>query len=188
MFVTGVVNNHVRDRQRLTVFLQLLIQAVLALIVAILLYTRVWIIDRTRDAYAIICLLSLCTGSQQITVKYFHIPEVNSTMVTIPIADVLSDPNLLAAFSKNQHRNNRIAFIIVFMVGAIIGGCCLHWSTAELAIVISAAVKFLVTVAMLMMPSETTRKTAADQAEEERQFQATSDFGQVAKTTESSQT
>lgn len=181
MFVTGHINNRVRDRQRLTIFLQLLFQATLALIVAALLYGRVWMIDKTPDAYAIICLLSLCTGSQQITVKYFNIPEVNSTMVTIPIADVLSDPNILAGFSKNEHRNNRFAFITVFMVGAILGGCCLHWSNAQLAIVISAAIKFLVTIAMLLMPPDTKGKPTIDQREHERQVQANSDFASAAK-------
>lgn len=158
MFLTGLVNNHVPNRHKLTIIVELLVQAILPLVVAALLYAKVWDIDDTKDAYAIICLLSLCTGSQQITVKYWEVPEVNTTMVTIPIADILSDPHMLAPPSKNPHRNNRIAFIVVFMVGAILGGCCLHWVNAQLAIIISAGIKLLISFAIVFMPSEQARE------------------------------
>lgn len=166
MFVTGWVHNFVKSKQRLVIFAELFIQATLVLIVAALLYGRVWNIEEKPDVYGIICLLSLCTGSQQITVRHFEKPEVNTTMVTIPIADVLSDPHLFEAPWKNAPRNNRIAFIVVFMVGAIVGGCCLHWVNAELAIIISAGIKYAVSFAILLMPPESENHSSTSDPEE----------------------
>lgn len=165
MFVTGAVHNIVKSKHRLVIFAELFIQATFVLIVAALLYARVWSIDKKPDVYGIICLLSLCTGSQQITVRHFEKPEVNTTMVTIPIADVLSDPHLFHAPWKNAPRNNRIAFIVVFVVGAIVGGCCLHWVNPPLAIIISAGIKYAVSFAILFMPSESNHSSTSDPEE-----------------------
>lgn len=154
MCVTGQIFNfsHVRYSRALLMG-SFGLQSLLVLLVAILVHVDALQLEQKADALGIICLLSISVGSQQVSVKAFETPEINSTMVTIPICDVLSDPHIFARPRDNDLRNRRVGFFLAFFVEAIVGGCILHWNKPQLAIVLAGAIKAVVAIAIAPMPA-----------------------------------
>lgn len=55
------------------------------------------------------------------------------------MADLLSDPKLFAPLRANVPRNQRALFVVVFFVGAVVGGVVLVRVNAELVLLVSAS-------------------------------------------------
>jgi uncharacterized membrane protein YoaK (UPF0700 family) len=107
--------------------------------------TGVW----ARTALA---LLAFASGSQVAAARAFKIPEITTAMATAAWVDLLIDENLFAR--QNRPRNRRAFFLATLVAGSFAGAYARKAIGSPNAIMISAAVKVMVIVAMLVSPGE----------------------------------
>jgi uncharacterized membrane protein YoaK (UPF0700 family) len=103
-------------------------------------------------ARAALALLALASGSQVAAARAFKIPEITTAMATAAWVDLLIDEDLFAR--RNRPRNRRALFLATLVAGSFAGAYARKAIGSPDAIMISAAVKVVVVVAMLISPAE----------------------------------
>lgn len=116
---------------------------------------------------------SFAMGSQNVVVRGMKTPMTIPTQVaTGAMADLVSDPRLFAAPSKNWPRNERLIFILVFFFGrawlfakisgtnnllihsgpqgGVIGGLGYRYSSPQLTLLLTAIGKLLAAMGFLL--------------------------------------
>ncbi|GAB7358609.1 hypothetical protein MBLNU230_g3840t1 [Neophaeotheca triangularis] len=103
-------------------------------------------------ARAALALLAFASGSQVAAARAFKIPEITTAMATAAWVDFLIDEDLFAR--HNRPRNRRALFLTTLVAGSFAGAYTRKAIGSPDAIMISAAVKMVVIVAMLISPGE----------------------------------
>ncbi|TRX98318.1 hypothetical protein FHL15_000963 [Xylaria flabelliformis] len=120
-----------RGRQRRTVFISFLMQAIFVSLAAGIIQGG--LIDgrypSRRDPsdvdfaeLAPIALLSFQAAGQIVNSRGLGVAEVPTVVITTLLCDLVSDPNIFAPFAKNPKRNKRAIAFTLTLVGAIAGG------------------------------------------------------------------
>lgn len=99
-----------------------------------------------------LALLAFASGSQVAVARAFRIPEITTAMATAAWVDLLIDENLFAR--QNRSRDRRALFLATLVVGSFAGAYARKAIGSPNAIILSAGVKVLVIVAMLISPGE----------------------------------
>jgi uncharacterized membrane protein YoaK (UPF0700 family) len=148
---TGHLGNFVGKRRRAW-------QVAIALAQTFMVGGSAWIqyVHGTRQsgawARAALALLALASGSQVAAARAFKIPEITTAMATAAWVDLLIDEDLFAR--RNRPRNRRALFLATLVAGSFAGAYARKAIGSPDAIMISAAVKVVVVVAMLISPEE----------------------------------
>jgi uncharacterized membrane protein YoaK (UPF0700 family) len=148
---TGHLGNFVGKRRRAW-------QVAIALAQTFMVAGSAWIqyVHGTRQseawARAALALLAFASGSQVAAARAFKIPEITTAMATAAWVDLLIDEDLFAR--RNRPRNRRALFLATLVAGSFAGAYARKAIGSPDAIMISAAVKVVVVVAMLISPEE----------------------------------
>ncbi len=108
--------------------------------------------DRGTNALIIIALLAFASGSQVVQSRSMAMTEISTAMATAAWVDLVMDPKLFEL--KNRSRNRRLAFLIVLALGALLGAYIYKSAGSSVAIAVSGAGKFLVTIMYFFNGSE----------------------------------
>lgn len=103
-------------------------------------------------ARSALALLAFASGSQVAAARAMKIPEITTAMATAAWVDLLIDEGLFAR--QNRSRNRRALFLATLVAGSFAGAYTRKAIGSPNAIMISAAVKMVVVVAMLISPGE----------------------------------
>jgi uncharacterized membrane protein YoaK (UPF0700 family) len=148
---TGHLGNFVGKRRRAW-------QLAIALAQAFMVAGSAWIqyVHGTRQsgawARAALALLAFASGSQVAAARAFKIPEITTAMATAAWVDLLIDEDLFAR--RNRPRNRRALFLATLVAGSFTGAYARKAIGSPNAIMVFAAVKVVVVVAMLISPAE----------------------------------
>jgi uncharacterized membrane protein YoaK (UPF0700 family) len=148
---TGHLGNFVGKRRRAW-------QVEIALAQTFMVAGSAWIqyVHGTRQsgawARAALALLAFASGSQVAAARAFKIPEITTAIATAAWVDLLIDEDLSAR--RNRPRNRRALFLATLVAGSFAGAYARKAIGSPDAIMISAAVKVVVVVAMLISPEE----------------------------------
>jgi uncharacterized membrane protein YoaK (UPF0700 family) len=148
---TGHLGTFVRKRRRAW-------QVAIALAQVFMVAGSAWIqyVHGTRQSGAwargALALLAFASGSQVAAARAFRIPEITTAMATAAWVDLLIDEDLFAR--QNRPRNRRALFLAILGAGSFAGAYARKAIGSPHAIMISAAVKVVVVVAMLISPGE----------------------------------
>jgi uncharacterized membrane protein YoaK (UPF0700 family) len=117
---------------------------------------RIQYVHGTRQsgawARAALALLAFASGSQVAAARAFKIPGITTAMATAAWVDLLIDEDLFAR--RNRPRNRRALFLATLVAGSFAGAYARKAIGSPNAIMVSAAVKVVVVVAMLISPAE----------------------------------
>ncbi|KAM0751362.1 hypothetical protein T439DRAFT_380343 [Meredithblackwellia eburnea MCA 4105] len=150
-YLTGQFINYFGKRRRFTIFTEFAFESLLIFISTILVYTKAVVLN-TKTDFSIIFLLAWVFGSQGVITKTLGVPQIPAQVVTGAMADLWSDPKLLAPLRQNVPRNQRVAFIVVFFAGACVGGTVLLKVNAELVLLLTAILKLVVAGLFFLVP------------------------------------
>lgn len=99
-----------------------------------------------------LALLAFASGSQVAGARAMRIPEITTAMATAAWVDLLIDEELFV--KRNRSRNRRGLFLATLVVGSFVGAYTRKAIGSPNALIVSAAVKLVVVVAMLVTPGE----------------------------------
>lgn len=136
--------------------------------------------ETNSPSLAVICLLAFSMGSQQIWARDIGVPEVTVTVLTnvgsqtsmkaaIELtaleckkasAQLMADPKLFVPLGKNNSRNIRAVFIIIFFFGSIVGGLMLNYVNFATALLLSSILKLIAPILFLILPNKRIEKEA----------------------------
>ncbi len=136
-----------------------LIQTVLVFVAAVL-QLRYGVESQGPVAVMVVGLLAFASGSQVVQPRSMKMTEISTAMATAAWVDLIIDPKLLHA--RNQPRTRRVMFLLALVGGSLLGAGIYRVAGSAVAIFISAAGKFVVTIMYLFNSADKPRKTAAD--------------------------
>lgn len=99
-----------------------------------------------------IALLAFSSGAQVASMRPMRVQEITTAMATAAWVDFVIDPGLLAM--RNRSRDRRAFFLITLVVGSFIGAYMYKMVGSGYTLVLSAALKLLVTFSILFNPEE----------------------------------
>ncbi|PVH95323.1 hypothetical protein DM02DRAFT_691000 [Periconia macrospinosa] len=95
-----------------------------------------------------IALLAFSSGAQVASMRPMRIQEITTAMATAAWVDFVIDPKLLAAC--NRSRDRRALFLVTLIAGSFMGALMYKSVGPAYTLVLSAAVKLLVTFTLLL--------------------------------------
>jgi uncharacterized membrane protein YoaK (UPF0700 family) len=123
----------------------------------------------TPAAMGIIALLAFSSGAQVGMVRGLEVTEITTAMATAAYVDVVVDKRMLGQFTGNEARNRRVGFLVALILGSFVGAAVEKWAARGMALVVSGAVKAIVTVLILLVKEQTEREVSV--VDIERGFQ-----------------
>lgn len=150
-FLTGQGHNKWGPKQRGWQMWLGAVQTLLVIGAAIVQYVHV-IKQTGLWAYVAIGLLASSAGSQISAARAWNVPEITTAMATAAWVDMAKDEKVW--HYKNSSRNLRVAFFVALLVGCALGGISVKSIGACSTLVISAALKALVHLLMLIARDE----------------------------------
>ncbi|KAM0750776.1 hypothetical protein T439DRAFT_380638 [Meredithblackwellia eburnea MCA 4105] len=144
-FVTGQIGHHVipNPKRRYWLLITFFLQSLLIFISAILLYTHTHSFVDTQANLGLLTLLAFAFGSQAAVSRPLASTPITTVVVTSAMFDLWSDKNLFAKLSANKARNQRVAFIVTFFVGGIIGALCLRHVDDAFTVLLAGIIKMV---------------------------------------------
>ena len=158
-FVTGQVGHRVGPKRRWWLLFSSSIQVVLIFISSILLYTST-VSTEDISNLGLVVLLAFAFGSQAAAGRPLGVAPITTVVVTSAsksqpkhlitlttndycplVVDLWADKKLFAPLGGNAGRNQRVAFILTFFVGGIVGGLALVHVNAAFVLLLSGIVK-----------------------------------------------
>lgn len=97
-------------------------------------------------------LLGVSCGAQVAAARAWGVPEISTVMATTAWVDLLADGRLLSW--ENRGRNRRAAFLVVLVGGSVAGAFLREAIGGAGVVVVSAVVKGVVVVGLLVAPGE----------------------------------
>ena len=161
-WLTGQLSHIIGPRCRLWLIMCNLLQTVLVFIAAAVQYVY-GVQSSGPSALAVIALLAFASGSQVIQSRSMAMTEISTAMATAAWVDLVMDPHLLKV--ENRSRTRRLAFLIVLVLGALSGAAMYKTAGSCVAIAVSAAGKFLVTIMYFFNSTERRRTKSMAGAE-----------------------
>jgi len=150
-FVAGRVQKGHSTKHRGILLAFSFTEALLCYVSAILLYAHAVDLSNYSDL-AIIAVLSLVMGSQQVWTRTLDCPSITVTVLTNATCQLFADPKLFALHNKG--RNQKAAFICIFFLGAITGGLTLRYVNAALPLIMTATFKILGAFTLVLYPGQ----------------------------------
>ncbi|PVH90203.1 hypothetical protein DM02DRAFT_64685 [Periconia macrospinosa] len=95
-----------------------------------------------------IALLAFSSGAQVASMRPMRIQEITTAMATAAWVDFVIDPKLLA--TCNRSRDRRVLFLLTLIAGSFVGAFMYKIVGSADTLVLSAAVKLLVTFTLLL--------------------------------------
>lgn len=99
-------------------------------------------------------LLALASGSQVVQSRSLRMTEISTAMATAAWVDLLIDPHLFAARGGNRPRDRRFFFLVALLAGSLAGAGIYRRAGSDVALLVSAGGKALVTVMYLFNESD----------------------------------
>ncbi|KAI5476708.1 DUF1275 domain protein [Pseudohyphozyma bogoriensis] len=154
-FTTGQLAHRLGiGKRRWYLFIISLFQSIIVLISAILIYTSAITLGQPSDL-ALISIMSIAFGSQGAAGRLLASTPITTVVVTSAMFDLFADKDLFAPLGKNVARNQRVAFILVFFVGTIVGGATLRHVGVPFTLVLAGIFKFAAVMLFLVAPGKT---------------------------------
>ncbi|KAI1352996.1 hypothetical protein F5Y01DRAFT_278419 [Xylaria sp. FL0043] len=154
-WLTGQVSHVVGPRMRLWLVCCNLLQTLL-IFAAAALQLRYGVIPQGKVAVAVVGLLAFASGSQVVQSRSMKMTEISTAMATAAWVDLVIDPKLFQA--RNRPRTRRIMFLLALVAGSLLGAGIYRVAGSAVAVFISAAGKFVVTVMYLFNSADKPRK------------------------------
>ncbi|KAI1817745.1 hypothetical protein GGS20DRAFT_531590 [Poronia punctata] len=145
-WMTGQVSHIVGPRMRLWLVCCNLVQSVLVLVAAVI-QSIYGVQHQGTLAVVVIGLLAFASGSQVVQSRSMHMTEISTAMATAAWVDLMIDPKLLKI--KNRPRTRRVMFLLALAVGSLLGAGIYRVAGSSVAVFVSAAGKFVVTIMYL---------------------------------------
>ncbi len=142
-WLTGQLSHIIGPRCRLWLIFCNFTQSVLVFIAAALQY-KYGVELEAPHTFVIIGLLAFAAGSQVVQSRSLAMTEISTAMATAAWVDLMIDPNLLVL--KNRPRTRRVAFLFTLVLGSLVGAFIYKTAGSAVALLVSAAGKFLVAV------------------------------------------
>ncbi|KAI0396663.1 hypothetical protein F5Y17DRAFT_75817 [Xylariaceae sp. FL0594] len=159
-WVTGQISHLVGPRVRVWLVCCNLVQSALVFAAAALQF--VYGVHHTGNvAVSVIGLLAFASGSQVVQSRSLHMTEISTAMATAAWVDLMMDPKLFQA--RNRPRTRRILFLLALAAGSVLGAVIYRAAGSAIAVFISAAGKFVVTIMYLFNSAEKSKETTGDE-------------------------
>lgn len=157
VFVTGQIANWFAISQtRGWLFFSSLGQTILVIIAGALQWQYTGHVGPdTRLGRIIVGLLAFSSGSQVAVVRGLKITDITTAMATAAYIDIFIDPRLFAGLTENRGRNRRVAFLLMLVVGSFVGAGVGKAANLGVAVLVSGAIKIVVSVMFLFNRNET---------------------------------
>ncbi|KAI1277470.1 hypothetical protein F5Y07DRAFT_407352 [Xylaria sp. FL0933] len=117
---------------------------------------RYGVMPQGKVAVAVVGLLAFASGSQVVQSRSMKMTEISTAMATAAWVDLVIDPKLFQA--RNRPRTRRIMFLLALVAGSLLGAGIYRVAGSAVAVFISAAGKFVVTVMYLFNSADKARK------------------------------
>jgi uncharacterized membrane protein YoaK (UPF0700 family) len=154
----GQTGNYVGATRRLWVLVSSLIQTAMV-------FAAGWVMNSVSDlktelninpsqpwTWSALALLAFSAGGQVAMARGVRIPEISTANASSAYVDLLVDPNLYA--KHNRSRNRRLAFLVILALGCIVGAFLHEHVSSPITLIISGAVKLIVTFGFAFNKSE----------------------------------
>ena len=153
----GQTGNYVGSSRRLWVMISSLIQTAMV-------FAAGWVMNSVPNLdehlkvptapwiWSVLAMLAFSAGGQVAMARGVRIPEISTATASSAYVDLLVDPNLYA--KHNRSRNRRVAFLVILASGCIVGGILHKHISSPLTLIISGAIKLIVTIAFAFNKSE----------------------------------
>ena len=105
-------------------------------------------VSGTSARYAMIVLLALALGAQNASVRRVAVPNLTTTVLTLTLTGLASDPSTLSLRHSTTRR--RIAAVAAMLVGAIVGALLVLHASTEAALGSVTGVLVVIAVATAM--------------------------------------
>lgn len=102
--------------------------------------------------WSALALLAFSAGGQVAMARGVRVPEISTATASSAYVDLLVDPNLYA--KHNRSRNRRVAFLFILASGCLVGAFLHEHISSPLTLIISGAIKLIVTLAFAFNKSE----------------------------------
>lgn len=136
-----------------------LFQSTLVFVAAVL-QLRYGVVPQGGIAVLVVGLLALASGSQVVQSRSMQMTEISTAMATAAWVDLIIDAKLFEA--RNRPRTRRVLFLLALAGGSLLGAGVYRTAGSAVAIFISAAAKFVVTIMYLFNTADRPRKANAD--------------------------
>lgn len=157
-FISGQLSHQIGDHRRWWLMFNTLVQSILIFVVVAL--TSADAIRPGGDrAYVLILLLAISYGCQMAMARHLSCPEIPTAVLTSPFIDLLTDAKLFK--QDNVPRNRRVAYLLVFIGGIVIGSFAYTKVSSEFTLAIAGVVKALVMASFLLNPKARTRSPSS---------------------------
>ena len=165
--VFGWAGNLLGPKRRLWLLLSNSVSTVFILAASVLLLFRDGGSTGLPAMGVIVFLASACGGQLQLALS-IQMPELNTTMITAAVVNLVSDPKLLSL--ENSVRNRRVLYWASLLSGAFVGALAVKVYGPMLAISLAAIVKIFVGLLFMSNPgavSDLSSDIATSRAEQD---------------------
>lgn len=149
-FVCGRLGHHFGERKRSWLLVSSILQ--ISLLIVALILVHIWGIQygyvTDRRGWAVMFFLAASSGVQVAMARTVGISEVPTAMLSSPLVDLLTDPNLFRFPSHPAAvpRNRRAIYIVSIISGSFVGACAHRYAGTECAIYVAVGIKVCVAV------------------------------------------
>ena len=148
----GWAGNLIGPRRRLWLLLNSAVSFLLMIsVVALVYHGEIEAKGGLSTIGAIGLLASVCGAQLQLALS-IRVPDLNTTMITVAITNLASDPNLLSR--RNTARDRRALYWFSILVGTLVGAFVSSIGGVLFAISLATAVKASVGILFLFNPAE----------------------------------
>ncbi|CAF1141966.1 unnamed protein product [Adineta steineri] len=148
-FISGQIGHRIGNKRRWWLICNTCFQTILIFVVIVLMSKKT-ILPKDSNAYVLALLLSISYGCQMAMAKHLSCPEIPTAVLTSPFMDLLTDPKLFKR--HNIPRNRRFFYILLFLVGIIVGSFSYKEMSSEFTLGIAGVVKALVAISFFFNP------------------------------------
>lgn len=124
-------------------------QSLLIFVSSILLYTSA-VSTEDRSNLGLVVLLAFTFGSQAAAGRPLGVAPITTVVVTSAMVDLWADKKLFAPLADNTGRNQRIAFILTFFVGGLVGGFALARVNTAFVLLLAGIFKMVAVIPFLI--------------------------------------
>jgi hypothetical protein len=142
-WATGQISHIVGPRMRLWLFCCNLAQSALVFAAATL-QLKYGTKHEGAVAVMVVGLLAFASGSQVVQSRSLQMTEISTAMATAAWVDLMIDPKLFRV--QNRPRTRRIMFLLALATGSLAGAGIYRLVGSAVAVFVSAAGKFVVTI------------------------------------------